>query len=235
MDFIEVMTYLESKGSEQTRKTFLRHGAHEPLFGVKIGDLKPIEKKLKKNHELAMQLFDTGNSDAQYLAGLIADPMKFTESDFEHWGVNAKWSMILHYALAWNIAESPICMQVCSKWIDNKNTDLQEAAWAALGAYLGIVDNSLLDLAFHSNLIQRVKTTIHKQANQVKYCMNGYLIALGCSVPELTEQCKLAGKAIGKVEVYMGDTACKVPDIITYITKVEGMGRLGKKKKKAKC
>ncbi len=235
MDLNEVMEYLESKGSEQTRKTFLRHGGPENMFGVKVGDLKPIVKKEKKNHNLAMQLFATGNSDAQYLAGLIADPNQFTEKDFENWGLNGKWSMILHYALAWNIAESPICMEVCAKWIDSENTDLQEAAWAAMGAYLGIVDNSALDVAFHTSLIERIKSTIHAQANQVKYCMNGYLIALGCAVPELTELCKEAGEHIGKVEVFMGDTACKVPDIVTYISKVEGMGRIGKKKKNAKC
>lgn len=235
MELNEVMEYLESKGSEQTRKTFLKHGGPENMFGVKVGDLKPIEKKEKNNHNLAMDLYATGNSDAQYLAGLIADPKKFSEGDFEKWGLEAKWSMILEYALAWNIAESPICIQVCSKWIDSENTDLQESGWAALSAYLGIVDNALLDIPFHTNLVGRIINTIHHQSNRVKYCMNGYLIALGCAVPELTEQCKLAGDKIGKVEVFMGETACKVPDIVTYITKVEDMGRVGKKKKSAKC
>ncbi|MDP5099062.1 MAG: DNA alkylation repair protein [Crocinitomicaceae bacterium] len=234
MELIEVMKYLESKGSEQTRKTFLKHGGPDNMFGVKVGDLKPIEKKEKNNHTLAMQLYATGNSDAQYLAGLIADPTKFTEGDFEKWGLEAKWSMILEYALAWNIAESPICMQVCSKWINSENTSLQEAAWAALGAYLGITDNSLLDIPFHNNLIDRISKTIHQQANRVKYCMNGYLIALGCAVPELSQRCKDAGVMIGKVEVFMGETSCKVPDIVTYIEKVEKMNRIGKKKKKAK-
>lgn len=235
MELSEVMDYLESKGSEQTRKTFLRHGAPDSMFGVKVGDLKPIEKKEKKNHSLAMELFATGNSDAQYLAGLIADPAKFTMVDFERWGLEAKWSMILEYALAWNIAESPICMEVCTKWIDSDNISLQESAWAALSAYLGIVDNSLLELGFHSKLIDRIEKTIHQQANLVKYCMNGYVIALGCAVPELSQRCKEAGVKIGKVAVFMGETACKVPEIITYIEKVEAKGRIGKKKKFAKC
>jgi len=235
MELNEVMEYLESKGSEQTRKIFLRHGATKNMFGVKIGDLKPIEKKEKNNHELALKLFATGNSDAQYLAGLIADPKKFSKNDFENWGLKAEWHMITEYALAWNIAESPICMEICTEWIDSENTNFQESAWAALGAYLGIVPNDQLDLEFHSKLIERVENTIHSAANIVKYCMNGYLIALGCAVPELTDRCKKAGKKIGKVDVFMGETSCKVPEIITYIEKVEKMNRIGKKKKNAKC
>ena len=53
MKFSEVMSYLESKGNEQTCKTFARHGAPENMFGVKVGDIKPILKKIKINHDLA--------------------------------------------------------------------------------------------------------------------------------------------------------------------------------------
>ena len=69
----EVMTALEKKGSEQTRKTMARHGAPDNMFGVKIAELKMIAKKIKGNQELALELYETGNYDAQYLAGLVAD------------------------------------------------------------------------------------------------------------------------------------------------------------------
>ena len=235
MTLNEVMGYLESKGSEQTRKTFKRHGAPDNFFGVKVGDLKPLEKKLKGNHELAMELYATGNSDAQYLAGLIADPAKFSAADFELWAHGVTWNMISDYAVAWNIAESSLCMEICSKWIDHENIVFQHIAWCAMSAYLGIVSNDLLDLGFHKKMIDRVEKEIHTQENHLKYCMNGYLIALGCAVPELTDACREAGKRIGKVEVFMGETSCKTPEIVTYIDKVAGMNRLGKKKKFAKC
>jgi len=62
---------LEALGSEQTRKNLRRHGATDPFFGVKVGDLKPVAQKLKGQQDLALQLYATGNSDAQYLAGMI--------------------------------------------------------------------------------------------------------------------------------------------------------------------
>ena len=64
MTLDETMQLLASKGSEQTKQTYKRHGAPEPMFGVKIGDLKPIVKQIKGDQALAMQLYDTGNSDA---------------------------------------------------------------------------------------------------------------------------------------------------------------------------
>lgn len=68
----EVLKELEVYGNAQTKKTYATHGAKEPYFGVKVQDLKKILKKTKKNHELSLELYATGNSDAMYLAGLMA-------------------------------------------------------------------------------------------------------------------------------------------------------------------
>ena len=80
MDTVEqVMTELKKKGSEQTRKTYRLHGAPEDMFGVKIGDLKVIAKKIKGQQTLACELYDTGNIDAMYLAGIVADGSQMTK------------------------------------------------------------------------------------------------------------------------------------------------------------
>ena len=44
----QIMIELEKKGPASTKKIFLNHGVKEPLFGVKIRDLKVIQKKLKE-------------------------------------------------------------------------------------------------------------------------------------------------------------------------------------------
>lgn len=47
--YVEVMEKLRELGSEQTKQTFIRHGAKEPIFDVKVGDLKMfLVKHVKK-------------------------------------------------------------------------------------------------------------------------------------------------------------------------------------------
>ena len=53
----EVMAELEQYGNESTKKIFMKHGAKEPFFGVKVADMKKIVKKTKKNHELSLELY----------------------------------------------------------------------------------------------------------------------------------------------------------------------------------
>lgn len=76
MDIKEVLKELEGYGDERTKSTLIKHGAKEPFYGVKVADLKKILKKTKKDHELSLELYKTGNSDAMYLAGLMADEKK---------------------------------------------------------------------------------------------------------------------------------------------------------------
>lgn len=235
MDLKDVMAYLESKGSEQTRKIYTNHGAEGAFFGVKVGDLKPIEKKERNNQALALALFATENSDAQYLAGLIANSKDLTEEQLSDWAHAATWHMISEYAVAWNVAESPFCLKLCKEWIDSEHAKVQACAWSALASYVGITAVENIDLSLMRILLQRVEKEIHTAENRVRYTMNMFVIALGAGHPEITEECKAVGDRIGKVDVFMGKTACKVPVIRPYIEKMEGMGRIGVKKKHAKC
>ena len=43
----EVVKELRSMGSESIKKVLLKHGAKEPFYGVKIEDLKKIQKRVK--------------------------------------------------------------------------------------------------------------------------------------------------------------------------------------------
>ena len=85
MTAAKIVKELKSLGSESIKKVLLKHGIREPLFGVKIEELKKIQKRIKKDYQLALDLYDTGIYDAMYLAGLIADDLKMTRKNLQHW------------------------------------------------------------------------------------------------------------------------------------------------------
>ena len=95
-----VMQELEALGKERTKKIYLSNGAREPLFGVATGAMKPIAKKIKINQQLAEELYATGNYDAMYFAGIIADPKAMEVPDFERWIKDAYFYMLSDYVVA---------------------------------------------------------------------------------------------------------------------------------------
>ena len=66
----QVLGALKKKGSPQRRELYMRHGAKDRLYGVSVADMKVIAKTIKGEHELACELYATGNYDAMYLAGM---------------------------------------------------------------------------------------------------------------------------------------------------------------------
>ncbi|MBN2805698.1 MAG: DNA alkylation repair protein [Prolixibacteraceae bacterium] len=235
MELAEVMKFLEAHGSEQTKKVLKRHGAKEPFFGVKISDLKVLQKKIKKDHELALKLYQTGNGDAMYLAALIADPSRFTPDILNEWVEQATWYMVSDYAVAWMAAESPFGLSLAREWIRSNKEFIASAGWFSYASVLAIRPNETLNLDEIRAMLEYITDNINDAPNRVRYAMNNFVIAAGSFVPALTDECKVYGDLLGNVEVDMGETSCKVPHARQYIEKVEAKGLIGRKKKRALC
>ena len=230
-----ILRELAEYGNEQTKKVLMRHGAREPFFGVKVADLKKIVKKLKKNHELSLQLYATGNSDAMYLAGLIADEKKITKEQLRDWVKGAYWYMISDYTVPWVAAESPHGFDLGMEWIRSEEEFVQSAGWSTLASLAALKPDDDIDLEAYRQLLKEVGETVHQALNRTRYSMNGFVIAVGSYLQALHKDATLIAEKIGKVEVEMGGTSCKVPFAPDYIQKVADKGRIGHKRKQARC
>lgn len=236
MNTKEILAELKKAGNEQTKKIFLKHGAKEPFFGVKIEDLKKIQKKIKENpQQVALELFASGIGDAQYLAGLIADGSKMSPKDLEEWVDSAEWPMISECSVAWVASENKEAFELGLKWIDSPTPKVACTGWNTIAALLSTQPDEELDIPAIRKLLLRVEKEIEKAPNRVRYCMNSFVIAAGSYVKELNKMAIETGKKIGNVMVDMHGTQCKVPFAPDYIKKVMDKGYLGKKRKTAKC
>jgi 3-methyladenine DNA glycosylase AlkD len=235
MMYDEIMTMLKELGSEETKQIYSNHGVQEPYYGVKIGDLKKLVKYVKKDHELALQLFQSGNHDAMYLAGLSVNPKLISKETLQDWAKKAYWYMIAEYTVAGVAAESPYALELARDWMCSDNEMIAVCGWSTYANYLSITPDEHLNIAELRALLNQVKNTIHKERNRVRYVMNGFVISVGTYVVELTEEVKRVAIDIGKVQVDVGNTACKVPFAKEYISKVEGKNRIGVKRKTCIC
>src|SRR6188508_2567259 len=115
-----ILKQLKSLGADSYKKVLLNHGIKEPVFGVKIEELKKIQKRIKKDYQLALDLFDTGVYDAQYLAGLIADETQMTKKDLQGWLAHVHCAAICGFTVAWVTAESRQGRELALEWIESK-------------------------------------------------------------------------------------------------------------------
>jgi 3-methyladenine DNA glycosylase AlkD len=231
----EIMGELKSFGSENIKKILLKHGVKEPFFGVKVEQLKTIQKKVKTDYQLALDLYATRNADAMYLAGLITDDNKMTKTDLQTWVKQAVSNNISEYTVPWVAAGSRFGLELGLEWINAPEEHIAAAGWSTLSNIVTMKPDEELDMQLLKLLLARVVKTIHKAENRVRSAMNGFVISTGAYVPPLTDNAMAAAREIGPVTVDTNGTACKVPDAADYIVKTRNRNNPFKKKKTVKC
>jgi hypothetical protein len=236
MTATQLLKELKPLGRESYKRIlFNNYGVKEPCFGVPIGELKKFQKRIKQDYQLALDLYDTGNYDAMYLAGLIADDARMTKKDLQRWVDKAYAGALVGATVPWVAAGSPHARAIALEWIESSKPITASAGWATLSCLVALKSDEELDLAELKRLLQRVQKTIHQAPDLVRYQMNGFVISVGSYVKSLTEFCIELGGKIGPVTADLGNNDCQTPFAPDYIRKVQARGTIGKKRKTVKC
>ena len=230
-----IMGKLKELGSESIKNVLIKHGIQEPFFGTKIGDLKKLVKYVKKNDELAKELYNTGNYDAMYLAGLSINPKSMSKDELEGWLDKAYCTAIATSIVSNITAESDFALELARKWIQQDNEIIECCGWSTISNYISITDDELIDIEEIKELLNIVEANIHNSKNRVRYNMNSFVISVGSYIKELNNRALEVARNIGKVQVELGTKGCKVPVAEDYIEKVMSMNRVGKKRKTCIC
>jgi 3-methyladenine DNA glycosylase AlkD len=217
MTLTETMRELEKAGSAQTRKTYLRHGATEPMFGVSFATLKTLSKRIGVDHELAVALWETGNFDARNLAVKIIDPAVVKSADLDRWVRETSPARMCSGYVAMLAAEGENGKAKAAEWLAAKDDQARASGWIVV-AQLAQRDESIPDSWFEKHLAT-IERTIDSASNRERENMNQVVIAVGGRNAGLRKAALAAAKRIGVVEVDHGDTDCKTPDATEYIEK----------------
>lgn len=211
----EVLQELESLGTEQNRKIYKKHGVNREIYGVSYANLEKIRKRIKKDHALARELWESGKHEARVLATMIADPQAMSSEDLDAWAGSLS-DHVEASAFAKMASGSPLMHEKIDQWTAADHEPIESAGWTLL-AHQAMNNGDSTDYERYLDVIEK---DIHNCKNRVRYEMNGALIAIGGSNERLTERALAAAAKIGKVEVDHGDTGCKTPDAAGYIRKM---------------
>lgn len=235
MNFEAVMQELEALAKERTKKSYLSNGAREPLFGVATGEMKPISRKIRQNQPLAEQLYSTGNYDAMYFAGIIAEPNTMTEADYERWMDGAYFYMLSDYVVAVTLAEADIAQEVADKWIASGHELRMSAGWSCYCWLLGSRPDREFSQSKLADMLELVQQTIHDSPERVKHSMNNFIYTVSVSYSPLHDKAVETAEAVGPVEVNRVRGKAKFLNASENIQKAIVKGQLGFKRKNVRC
>ncbi|WP_020620931.1 DNA alkylation repair protein [Paenibacillus daejeonensis] len=229
------MQELEALGKERTKKIYLSNGAQEPLFGVATGAMKPLAKQMKIDQALAEQLYATGNYDAMYFAGIIADPKAMTAEDYDRWMDEAYFYMISDFIVAVTLAEADIAQDVADRWIASDEELRMSGGWSCYCWLLGSRPDHEFSPDKLAAMLETIQAEIHDAPPRTQSAMNNFVYTVAMSYVPLYEQAVAAAEAIGPVEMQREGKKSSTLHAAEMIRKALERGKPGFKRKYVRC
>lgn len=207
MTIKEILTQLKALGNETVRTRNLKYGSGDDQFGVKMGDLRTIAKKIKTDHELAKDLWKTGNLEARLLATLIVVPKKLSATELEEMVSVAKFYQLADWLNSYVVKEYPDKEILRQKWMASEDIMTGRAAWSLTAGRVARCPDGL-DLPA---LLDRIESEMPVAAPEVQWTMNTTLAQIGICFPEHRDRALAIGEKLGIYRDYPVSKGCTSP------------------------
>jgi hypothetical protein len=228
------MQELALLGKDRQKKYYMGNGAREPLFGVATGAMKPLAKKTGKDQSLAEELYSTGNYDAMYFAGIIADPNAMDENDFNRWMEGAYFFMLSDFVVAVTLSEARIAKTVAEKWLDSPRDLTVSGGWNCWTWLIGWRPDTEFETESMDKLLQRAKGDIVSHAGRARIAIRNFITAAGISYKPLYDKTLALAEEVDALALNYDDTKC-FSGMAAAIRKEAERGRIGFKRKSVRC
>jgi len=195
----EVLDNLNKKAKPDQLEGMARFGiVGDQRMGVSVPDMRKVAKEIGKDHQLALELWDTGIPEAMIVAGMVAEPDKLTESQMEDWVVDIN---------SWDICDQ-VCMNLFEKsayveqkiyeWSEREEEFVKRTAFALI-ACLAWHDKDASDQAF-TKYFPVIKNGSTDDRNFVKKAVNWALRNIGKRNIELNQAAIQVAREIQAVD-----------------------------------
>lgn len=209
----EILAQLSTIGDDARRKHNIKAGAPENQFGVKLGDIRAIAKKIKSDHKLALSLWETGNVDAQLLATLIMKPGSLTAAELDTMTRSTTCAQVADWMNAYVVAQHPEKEALREKWMKDKDPWAARAGWNLTASRVN-KDPDGLDLAA---LLDRIEKEMPKARPEVQWTMNNTLGAIGIKHAAHRERAITIGEKIGLYSDWPVSKGCTPPYVPVWV------------------
>ena len=207
MNTDDILAEFEAAGSERLRAQNARHGVDQPQFGVKMGDIRAMAKRIKKNHPLAIDLWSSGYFEGQMLALLILNPCELTVEDMDGMVQSIRSPQVADW-FGTNVSKKhPDKEQARQIWMVSDHSWALRAGWSLTAERIA-KDADGLNL---EALLERIATEMPTASPQVQWMMNTALAFIGIHHAALREQAVTLGERMGIYRDYPTPKGCTSP------------------------
>lgn len=207
MTLTQTLSELEALGTEKMRAQNSKRGTDLKQFGVRMGDIRKVAKKIKTNHALALELWATGIIEAQLLAILIIKPKELSTEELDAMVRTGTFHWVADWLNSYVVKHHPENEQLRLQWMESDDPMAARAGWN-LTSNRVVKQPELVDL---SALLDRLEAEMASAHPATQWTMNFVLVNIGIEHPEHRKRALAIGEKLGIYSDYPTAKGCTSP------------------------
>lgn len=209
----KTLAELETLGNEKMRVQNIRHGATTKQFGVRLGELRKVAKKIKINRELALALWETKIIEARLLAILIILPESLSSEEVDSMVKSVNFTQVADWINTYIIKKHPEKETLRQDWMVSENPMAARAGWNLTAERISKSPEGI-DIP---KILNRLESEMGNADSLVQWTMNFALGATGINFPEYRERAIAIGHKLGIYKDYPVSKGCTSPFVPIWI------------------
>lgn len=195
MTVTQIINELKKHGSEYNRKGMARYGINvDKAFGVNVPVMRSLAKIIGKNHELALELWDSGYHEARHVASMIDDPKLVTKAQMNKWVRDFNSWDICDGTCSNLFRKTPYAIEKIFEWCEKKDEFVRRAGFSLI-CYVAVHHKTRDDEEF-LEFFPLIKKHSTDDRNFVKKAVNWALRQIGKRSKYLNEEALKLAKEI---------------------------------------
>nr|ART36727.1 D612 [uncultured bacterium] len=214
MTLNETLKQLKALGNEKVRaqnakESVFGSGAGDNQFGVSLGDIRKLAKKIRTDHPLALSLWETGNVDAQFLATLLIQPQKLSAKELDRMVRSITFVRVADWLISYVVRQHPEKEALRQEWMAAGEDDrwTARAGWDLTSERVAKSPDGL-DLPA---LLARIEAEMGVADPEVQWTMNMTLATIGIHFPKHRKRALAIGEKLGIYRDYPVSKGCTSP------------------------
>jgi len=203
----ETLKQLKALGNAKVRAQNAKSGAGDNQFGVSLGDIRVLAKKIRTDHPLALSLWETGNVEAQFLAALVIEPKKLSAKEMDRMVRSIAFVRVADWLNAYVVRQHPAKEALRHDWMAADDRWAARAAWDLTAERVAKSPDGL-DLPA---LLARIESEMADADPEVQWTMNNTLAAIGIHFPKHRKRAIAIGEKLGIYRDYPVSKGCTSP------------------------
>jgi 3-methyladenine DNA glycosylase AlkD len=180
MTLKETLKELKALGTAKVRAQNTKSGAGDNQFGVSLGDIRVLAKKIRTDHPLALSLWETGNVDAQFLATLLIQPKKLPAGEMDRMVRSVAFVRVADWLIAYVVRQHPDKETLRQAWMATDDRWAARAGWDLTAERVAKSPDGLEI----SPLLDRIESDMASADPEVQWTMNNTLATIGIHFPK---------------------------------------------------